>query len=164
MKLCFRIAKGTSISDDLDAGFEGINRAELLKYLGTLRAGTRMHLIVRPRPGFDVEAMRNYFHGPMLDWIVAEIKDMGIRTSREEMRDELKRTFIGTDKDGKTLSIAGTLEVITDDDVRDPEKKYREFLSDVRLWCIDTLHGEPPLPDEVDLNEEQRSCSTPEKT
>lgn len=164
MKLCFRTTKNYECSDSLYPVFEGLNIEELLNYLGTLRAGTRMHLIVRPRPGYNVEAMRNYFHGPMLDWIVFKLRGLGIPASREPMRDELKRNFIGVDDDGKTLSIADTLEVMTKGDTRDPEKKYKEFLDDVRLWCIDTLGDEPPQPDEVDLAEEQETCSTPEKT
>ena len=161
MKFCFRLKKG---KDTLEDTLEGIDIPQLYDYLQSLRSGTRMHLIVRPRPGFDVEGMRNYFHGPMLDWICKEVKEMGIRTSREEMRDELKRRFIGVDDDGKTLSIADTLEVKTKGDTRDPEQKYKEFLNDVRLWCIDTLGSEPPPPDEVDLDEESESCATAETT
>lgn len=162
MKFCFRIPKGISTSDDLDHGFEGLNIHELLKYLETIKVGTRMHLVVRLRPGFDVEAKRNYFHGPMLTWICDVIKDKGIPCSREGMKEELKRRFIGVDDKGKVRSFADTLEVTVEGDPRDPETKYGEFLSDVRNWCRDVLDGEPPRPDQVDLAEELTTCAKPE--
>ena len=73
MKFCFRLKKG---KDTLEDTLEGIDIPQLYDYLQSLRSGTRMHLIVRPLPGFDVEGMRNYFHGPMLDSICNAIKSM----------------------------------------------------------------------------------------
>lgn len=164
MKFCFHIKKNTirksAVFDDL---VEGLDIEQLCKYLETLKAGTRMHLIVRPRPGFNVEGKRNYFHGPMLTWICNQIKDKGIPCSREAMKEELKRRFLGVDDDGKVRSFANTLEVRVEGDPRDPEMKYGEFLSDVRDWCRDVLNGEPPRPDQVDLAEELTTCAKPEK-
>ena len=123
-----------------------------------------MHMVIRPRPGFDVEGKRNYFHGPMLTWICNRLKDMGIPATREGMKEEFKKKFIGVDDEGKVLSLADTLEVKTKGDARDPEMKYGEFLSDIRNWCRDVLGGEPPRPNQVDLDEESSECATPEMT
>jgi len=160
MKFCFRRGQ----TQDLNTIFEGVNLGELLKYLESIRVGTRMHLVVRPRPGFDVEAKRNYFHGPMLTWIIDELHSKGIPCSREQMKEEFKKRFIGVDKEGKALSLADTLEVMVAGDARSPEMKYGEFLSDIRNWCRDVLDGEPPQPDQVDLGEEMNRCATPETT
>lgn len=164
MKFCFRVAKGASTSDDLDTVLEGLDMPTMLQYLASVKEGTRMHLIVRPRPGFNVEGKRNYFHGPMLTWICKEVEKKGIPCPREPMKIELKKRFIGVDKDGKVLSLADTLEVMVDGDLRSPEQKYGEFLGDVRWWCVDTLGSEPPQPDQVDCGEEMGECAKPEKT
>jgi hypothetical protein len=158
MKFCFR----NQHTDSLEESFEGLDVHELLNYLGTLGAGTRMHLIVRPRPGFDVTGKRNYFHGPMLTWICREVEKLGFPCPREQMRDELKKRFVGVDDNGKALSLADTLEVQTEGDPRDPEAKYSEFLNDVRNWCRDKLGSEPPRPEQVDLGEENTTCATSE--
>lgn len=158
MKFCFRRGQ----TQDLQSIFEGLNLDTLFKYLESQKVGTRMHLVVRPRPGFDIEAKRNYFHGPMLDWIVGRLREMGIPAPREQMRDELIRRFVGLDNEGKTLSVAKTIEQKVKGDPRDPEKKYGDLITDVRIWCRDVLNGEPPYPDEVDLDEESESCATPE--
>lgn len=161
MKFCFRIGKET---DTLDKALEGIRKEELFQYLGTLKAGDRMHLIVRPRPGFDIIAKRNYFHGPMLDWVVKELQDKGIPASREGMRKQFVIMFVGVDDEGKPLSVAKNIEAMVEGDPRDPETKYGDLLSDVRNWCRDVLNAEPPRPDEVDLGEELGQCATPEMT
>jgi hypothetical protein len=164
MKFCFRTTDCHESTDNLGFAFGGLDIHELLNYLGTLKAGSRMHLIVRLRPGFDVEGKRNYFHGPMLTWICNTIKDKGIPCPREQMREELKKRFVGVDSNGEALSLADTLEVKTDGDPRDPEAKYGEFLSDVRNWCRDVLGSEPPRPDQVDLDEESNVCAIQETT
>jgi hypothetical protein len=161
MKFCFHNNK--TQCDTLEEQCVGLAVSELLNYLGTLRAGTRMHLVVRPRPGFNVEGKRNYFHGPMLTWICAEVEKMGIPCPREQMRQNFKKKFVGVDSNGEALSLADTLEVITEGDSRDPEQKYGEFLSDIRKWCRDVLGSEPPRPDQVDLAEENTACASPEK-
>ena len=161
MKFCFRVGEK---AETLEEAMKGLDRENILHYLGTLRAGDRMHLIVRPRPGFDVVAKRNYFHGPMLTWICKTIRDTGIPCPREQMRAELVKRFVGVDEDGVALSVANTLEVKTEGDPRDPETKYGEFISDVRNWCRDVLHSEPPWPDQVDLDEESTTCAKPEMT
>lgn len=158
MKFCFRRSTG----DTLEETCEGLDVGELIRYLETIKAGTRMHLIVRPRPGFNVEGKRNYFHGPMLTWICKTLQDSGIPCPREQMREELKKRFVGVDSNGEALSLADTLEVKTEGDPRDPEAKYGEFLSDVRNWCRDVLGSEPPRPDQVDLDEESTACATSE--
>ena len=162
MKFCFRISKMKT--DTLEDVFEGLRTPELLEYLSSLKAGDRMHLIVRPRPGFDIIAKRNYFHGPMLDWVVKELKDKGIPASREGMRKQFVIMFVGCDEEGKPLSVAKYIEAIVEGDPRDPETKYGDLLSDVRNWCRDVLHSEPPRPDDVDLGEELGQCATPEMT
>jgi hypothetical protein len=134
----------------------------LLQFLSGIKAGTRMHLVVRLRPGFDVAGKRNYFHGPMLTWILDKIHDMGIPATRQQMKDEFKLKFLGVDDEGKLLSFADTLEVMVEGDARDPEMKWGEFLSNVRNWCRDVLHSEPPRPDQVDLAEELTTCAKPE--
>lgn len=164
MKFCFRIAKGTSESDDLDTVLEGLRKTELLQYLGTLKAGDRMHLIVRPRPGFDIIAKRNYFHGPLIDWVVKELQDKGIPASREGIRKSFVIMFVGVEEDGKPKSVAKYIEAMVEGDPRDPETKYGDLLSDVRNWCRDKLDSEPPRPDQVDLAEEQGQCATSEMT
>lgn len=162
MKFCFT---NNLKLDSLEIALKGLDTAKLLHYLGTLRPGTKMHLIVRPRPGFNVEGMRNYFHGPMLDWVLDRIHNqLGIPCSRVEIRDEFKKKFIGVNEEGKPLSIAKTLEIKVEGDPRDPETKYKEFLTDVRQWCIEVFNDEPPWPDECDLNEESNVCPIPEKT
>jgi len=163
MKFCFRVSEKAYEQDGyhmISELFEGLNKAELIRYLGTLKPGTRMHLVVRPRPGFDVTAKRNYFHGPMLDWICQQLHDMGLPNGREALRKELKRKFIGEDEKGNPLSTT-TLEHIVEGDPRDPETKYGQFLSEIRMWCIDIFGMEPPRPDDVDLAEEQTSWATP---
>jgi len=159
MKFCFRRAKKLRSFKEL---FDGLDIEAVLAYLETIKPDTRMHMVIRPRPGFDVEAKRNYFHGPMLTWIINELHDKGIPCSREAMKEEFKKRFLGVDKDGKVVSFADTLEVMVKGDARCPEQKWGEFLTDVRNWCRDVLDGEPPQPDQVDLGEEQESCATPE--
>ena len=159
MKFCFRI--NDRESDDLDEIFLGLNKAVLIDYIKTMRAGDRMHLIVRPRPGFDVEAMRNLFHGPWLDWICDRLHEMGLPHGREQVREEIKRRFMGVDDNGKPRSMT-ELERMTDGDPRDPETKYKTFLNEVKLWCIDIFNCEPPRQDEADLGEERSKCATPE--
>lgn len=161
MKFCFT---NGGKQDTLDEALKGLDVEKLLHYLGTVGSGTKMHLVVRPRPGFDVEAYRNYFHGPMLDWILDRVHtQLGIPCSREEMRNEFKKKFIGVDEDGKPLSTAKTLEIKVKGDPRDPVTKYKEFLTDVRQWCIKVFNDEPPWPDECDLDEESGSCAIPTK-
>jgi hypothetical protein len=163
MKFCFRIGK---IKDEetatLDEIFEGIRKPELLNYLLTMKAGDRMHLVVRPRPGFDIEAKRNYFHGPMITWIVNQLRDMGLPHGREQVRVELVKKFVGVDDEGKPKSVRLFIEQMVEGDPRDPEMKYGDLLSDVRIWCRDIFGSEPPYPDQVDLGEECRECATPE--
>jgi hypothetical protein len=163
MKFCFRI--GNTDAQTVEAICEGLNIDEARRYLATQKKGTRMHLVIRPRPGFDVEAKRNYFHGPMLTWICKEVHKIGIPASREQMKEEFKKRFIlgGIDKDGKVKSLADTLEVMVEGDMRSPEQKYGEFLTDIRHWCMDVLGSEPPQPDQVDCGEEINECATPEK-
>ena len=158
MKFCFRVGK----TDSIDTAFEGLRTPELLHYLETAGAGTRMHLVVRPRPGFNIEAKRNYFHGPLLDWIVSSLREKGIPATKEAMRKELVKKFVGTDEEGKPLSIATYIEAMVEGDPRDPEEKYGDLLSDVRIWCMDVLQSEPPRPDQVDLGEECDQCAMPE--
>ena len=161
MKFCFR--RGDK--KDIKTVFEGLDWDAMYKYLDNVKEGTRMHLVVRPRPGFDVEAKRNYFHGPMLTWIIGEFHKIGIPVSREQMKDEFKARFLGLDViTNKVKSFADTLEVMTKGDARCPEEKWGEFLSDVRNWCRDVLDGEPPQPDQSDLGEEQDKCAQPEMT
>lgn len=155
MKFCFRVGKCKKIEHLLalfDDVFEGINKEELNHFLRSQRSGSQMHLIIRPRPGFNVEAKRNYFHGPVLSWICRTLQDRGIPAAREPMREELKRMFIGEDEQGRPLS-ARTLEIKTEGDPRDPETKYGDFLRDVKLWCIDNLGSAPPPPDTVDYED-----------
>jgi len=65
-KYCFHVGD----TDSLETALAGLNVADLLFYLGTMGPGTKMHLVVRPRPEFDFYAMNRYFHGPLLDWVV----------------------------------------------------------------------------------------------
>jgi hypothetical protein len=162
MKFCFRTTDNYECSDGLYPIFDGLDIEQLLTYLNSIKPGTRMHLIVRVRPGFNVQGMRNYFHGPELTWICKEVEKLGIPCPREQMREQFKKRFVGVDDNGKALSLADTLEVKTVGDPRDPEQKYGEFLSDIRNWCRDVLGSEPPRPDQVDLDEESTVCATPE--
>jgi hypothetical protein len=100
----------------------------------------------------------------MLTWVIGELHKMGIPASREQMKEEFKKRFIGVDKDGKALSLADTLEIMVEGDARSPEMKYGEFLSDIRRWCMDVIGSEPPQPDQVDCGEESEECATPERT
>ncbi len=159
MKFCFR--RGPTQSESVEAICEGLNIPEVVKYLNSIKEGTRMHLVLRPRPGFDVEAKRNYFHGPVLTWVIDELHDKGIPCSREQMKEEFKKRFIGVDEDGKVRSLADTLEVMVEGDARSPEMKYGEFLSDIRRWCRDVLDSEPPQPDQTDCGEESDSSAIP---
>lgn len=161
MKFCFR--RGKITNDTLAEVLEGLDTLTLMDYLASVKDGTRMHLIVRPRPGFNVQAMRNFFHGPMLTWICDEVHKMGIPASREQMKEEFKRRFLGLDDNGKVVSFADTLEVMVEGDARCPEIKWGEFLSDVRRWCIDVIGSEPPQPDQSDCGEEMSECAKPEK-
>lgn len=161
MKFCFRTK---SEANTVEESMEGLDIHELVRYLGTLKTGTRMHLIVRPRPGFNVEAKRNYFHGPVLDWIVGRLHELGLPHGREQVRVELVKKFVGVDDEGNALSVAKYIEAMVEGDPRDPETKYGDLISDVRNWCRDVLNGEPPRPDQVDLAEELTTCAKPEMT
>ncbi len=160
MKFCFR--RGKTDSQNVEAICPGLNIPMIIQYLESIPEGTRMHLVLRPRPGFNVVGKRNYFHGPMLTWICNELQKMGIPASREQMKEEFKKRFIGVDKDGKALSLADTLEVMVEGDARSPEMKYGEFLSDIRRWCMDVIGSEPPQPDQVDCGEEIDEWASPE--
>lgn len=122
-----------------------------------------MFLIIRVRPEFDVTAMRNYFHGVVLEWIFKKEQEAGRASYTKDMiREDLKRMFIGVDDNEKPLSMA-TLEQMEPGNPKTPKAKYREFLNNVRNFCRDWYHDEPPQPEKVDLGEDLFKWAIPER-
>jgi len=160
MKFCFH----TGPTDSLETAMGGLNVAELLRYLGDQRAGTKMHLIVRPRPEYDFAAMNRWFHGPLLDWVVGWHKKQGIPAYREQWKAKFKVLFIGPTPDGKVPSLSTSLNVQTEEDPRTPREKWIAFTAEINTFCIREFGEAPPDADERDLGEERNTWPLPEKT
>lgn len=103
-------------------------------------------MILRKKIRWDVKQMRNYFHGPVRDFILAELRKEPFITTKTRLKEDLK-TMYGPETE--RMSIGGL--------IREPKStseytfdEYTSFLNRINEWCIERLGRELPTAEEVE--------------
>ncbi len=116
------------------------------KYIASLDGNKDYEMIIREVPEWDVEAMRNYVHGPLTDFMIAMMKlKSGVAMSRPQMHKWLRDEFLpGTPKivGGKTIPHPVSSESIG-------RKGYNFWIRNIDHWCQDTWQSQIPTDQEI---------------
>lgn len=119
------------------------NRDRFTELIHTSKDGD-YEIIFRKKVNWDVEQMRNYFHGPVLDFIQEQFKKARRTYGKKKIKEMLKEEFGSREhiKVGKKR----IWDVKSTGDYTHSE--YYKFLSDLNTWCIDCFECELPNKDE----------------
>lgn len=104
-------------------------------------------LILRPKPNWDTDQMRKYFHGPVLKHFMDGYRNLGINMNKPAMKDELKgkygaRVITGIGHGKTIVTVKSTADYTTED--------YKELLKGANLLSIDHLECELPPAEQVE--------------
>jgi hypothetical protein len=119
-------------------------RLALLK--GRLKEGVDYEMVIREKPRWDTDAMRKYFHGPVLKFVNEQFKGVGCIYSKDELKSFLKASF-GPYQDVPT----GKVKIHIPKSTSEYDfKTYTQFLKDIDSWCMDCFGAGLPLAEEVE--------------
>jgi len=103
-------------------------------------------LIIRPKPNWNTEQMRKFFHGPVRDFIRAKERESGSVKSREEVKSDLKLIYgprVDKKIGDKVVQVCKSTGDFT-------YKEYTQFLKDIDAFCQHNYEEGLPLCEEVD--------------
>ena len=105
-------------------------------------------LIIRKKISWDTDQMRKYFHGPVLKFVVEQLKGCGHTYGKDEVKQYLKERFGG--KQEVSSSVTGKVFRIPASTAEYDFKKYTDFLNDINAWCIECFLCELPPAEQVE--------------
>ena len=117
----------------------GINWMSVSAWMEYQDEGDDLEIIIRKKIDWNVEQMRKYFEGPCVDFVKGMMANDGNAYSKPEVREWLKRKFVGLDANGFLISTT-TL----------PRDKFHSLLNDINNFCMDKWGCGLPSPDRVD--------------
>lgn len=104
-------------------------------------------VLLRPQICWDTDAMRRFFHGPCLKFLVEQFKGLGHVTSKDEAKHWVKSKF-GPTKDVK-LGVGSTMTVPKSTAEWDFET-YKGVLRNLDEWCMNYLNCNLPTAEEIE--------------
>jgi hypothetical protein len=122
----------------------GLDKPRWAQMMSGLKDGD-YEILVRPKIEWDVEAMRNYFHGPALDFVREMLRKAKRIYSKKKIKEMLKEelgpfehVMVGK---GKIWDVKSTGDYTYEE--------YKKFLFDLNIWCVDCFGCELPPADEI---------------
>lgn len=110
-----------------------LDRQSLSTHLATMKDGP-YDLIIRPEIKWDVDKMRKYFHGPVINFVKSMFHEIGHGYSKNQVKEYMKSEHGKTDK----MGLPASTSTYTFED-------YKKFLNDINVWCIECFKiGIPP--------------------
>ena len=99
-------------------------------------------IIVRKRIEWNTDQMRNYLHGPVLNFLRCQLRELGIVFTKEECKTWVKGEFLDKGEVNGVTFLKSTASLCRDE--------YTQLLKDINEFCMDRFGCGLPEPDKVD--------------
>jgi hypothetical protein len=120
-----------------------LDRGKLQDYVNSLADG-EYEVVVRPKIKWDVDKMRKFMHGPVIDFLIAQFKQQGNVFTKPQLKEWIKREFgpVQTGASNKMYAPMSTAEWSFD--------TYKKVLQDLNDWCADVFKCQLPSADDIE--------------
>ena len=120
-----------------------LDKGKLQDYIKCLKDG-EYEVIIRPKIKWDVDKMRRFLHGPVIDFLITQFKQQGNVFTKPQLKEWIKSEFGPTQRSGRVSMPMSTSEWNFE--------TYKGVLNDVNDWCMDaeTFGCELPAADDIE--------------
>jgi hypothetical protein len=132
----FKMKRELKITQWLDGG-------KIKQYADTLPDGD-YEIIIRSKIKWDVDKMRKFLHGPVIEHCVKEFKRQGCVYTKPQIKEWIKSEF------GPLSASNGSAVVIPMSTSEWSFETYKNVLQDINDWSIESFGCELPAADEVE--------------
>ncbi len=135
--------------------FGELDTARLATYIGSIKDGKKMELIIREKIDWNADQMKKYFEGPVVDFFVERYRDEGVAFGKGDVREGLLGRFLGwteANEFGQKHALSRTT-LDAPKDGKCPRTRWIEFLRDINAYCMDRFHCELPSANNVDIGD-----------
>jgi len=116
---------------------------KIADYKRTCRNG-EYYFILFPKIKWNTDQMRKYFHGPVLKFILGELRKKPYFTTKDQLKDDFKKMFgpktEKRDLKGDYIPLS-TAEYSADE--------YQDLIKRIDEWCMEKLNTRVPTIEEV---------------
>ena len=134
----FKMKRELKITQWLDGG-------KLRQYADTLPDG-EYEIIIRPKSKWDVDKMRKFLHGPVIDFLITQFKQQGNVFTKPQLKEWIKSEF-GPHHYSELPGSSITLPISSSEWTFDT---YKGVLQDLNDWCADAFGCELPAADDIE--------------
>lgn len=108
----------------------------------TMREYGGFEIIIRKPIEWNVEQMRKFLHGPVLDFLRNQLRELGIVFTKDEAKVWVKEQFLDKEEKNGISFLKSTASL--------DRASYIRLLKDINEFCQDRFGCGLPEPDKID--------------
>jgi len=108
----------------------------------TMREYDEFEVIIRKPIDWNVDNMRKFFHGPVIDFLRSQLRNFGIVLTKDECKVWVKEQFLDRQEQNGISFLRSTAALNRDE--------YKTLLKDINEFCMDRFGCGLPEADKID--------------